>query len=94
MFFATWYFFYITISYKAFGESKGLSDYFLTICGATGSLVNAGARLLIGTLMDYVGFKKIFFVVLIIQIGISSTFDMIADVSALYMIWLYLTNVV
>ena len=84
----------MSISYKAFGESKGLSDYFLTICGSTGSLVNAGTRLLVGILMDFIGFKKIFIVVLLIQIGISSTFDMIADVSILYMIWLYLTNAV
>jgi sugar phosphate permease len=94
MFFTIWYFFYIAISFKAFGESYGMSDLFLTFAGSAGSTANALTRLCVGTLMDYVSFKKIFSCVLILQFALAMTFTAIAHNQHLFLIWLLLTNAV
>lgn len=94
MFFVIWFTFYMAISYKAYGQTKGISDMFLTVCGSTASLVNACARLVGGILMEYYSFKKIFSVVLIVQFILCLSFDYIATTPAIFLVCLCLNNAV
>jgi len=55
-------------NYKIFGLVKIEDDSFLTIVGSVGSVCNGGSRALWGILMDKFGFKKIFFLILVVQV--------------------------
>merc|ERR1712086_1163423 len=48
-----------------------LDDGVLTIAGAIGSVCNGGSRIVWAALMDKVGFKKVYFALLCIQLVIS-----------------------
>ena len=58
---------YVASVYK--GVALGyLDDSTLTLAGSLGAIANGSSRFLWATLMDYIGFKKVYACVLIIQL--------------------------
>lgn len=94
MFFAIWLFFYMAISFKSFGESKGIGDLFLTVAGSVASLVDACSRLAVGALMDYFTFKQVFSCILVTQFVLSLTFDYVASQPAVFLVCLCINNMI
>jgi hypothetical protein len=88
MFFSVLYFQYITIVFKPFGESKGLSDYFLTIAASIGMAFNCISRLFGGIILDSVRFKYYFAFVLGLSSALAFTFDHTANYEALFVIYM------
>jgi len=63
---------YIASVYKQIDLDK-ISDSQLTIAGAIGSLCNGGSRIFWATIQDGYGFKKVYYVLLTIQLFVSLT---------------------
>ena len=88
MFFSVLYFQYITIVFKPFGESKGLSDYFLTIAASIGMAFNCISRLFGGIILDKVRFKCYFAFILGLSSTLALTFDHTANYEVLFTIYM------
>ena len=58
---------FFTFSYKPIGYSAGISDDILTWATSIGTIVNCSSRFICGFLFDYVGFKKLAFVILAVE---------------------------
>ena len=57
-------------NYKIYGLLQIADDTFLTIVGSVGSVTNGCCRVFWGIMMDRFGFKKVFFIILAIQVTI------------------------
>ena len=78
--------------FKIFGESKNIDDYTLTLAGSLGAIFNGASRIFWATLQDKIGFKKVYFIVCLIQALVSSTIFFIADANKyLYVVWVCLS---
>lgn len=69
---------YLVAAYKIFGKENHIDDFTLTFAGSLGSIMNGGSKVLCGILADKIGFKKIYYAVIILQIILSSTIYFIA----------------
>lgn len=84
---------YLVAAYKIFGKENHIDDFTLTFAGSLGSVLNGGSKVLNGILADKIGFKKIYYVVLILQIILASTIYFIAQLDkAFYVIWVGLSQ--
>jgi MFS-type transporter involved in bile tolerance (Atg22 family) len=63
---------YVASVYKTINQVN-LSDKILTIAGALGSVCNGCSRIMWATLQDKFGFKKVYGVILVLQLIISTT---------------------
>jgi nitrate/nitrite transporter NarK len=63
---------YIASVYKNICLDK-LSDEQLTLAGSIGSLCNGASRIMWATLIDSYGFKRVYFVLLVIQMFVAIT---------------------
>jgi hypothetical protein len=54
--------------YKTFGEKEIDDDSFLTTVGSVGAVVNGLSRVFWSTLQDKIGFKKVYFLILTIEV--------------------------
>ena len=70
--FGSFYGLYIASAYKVSNESN-LPDKTLTIAGSIGAVCNGGSRIMWASLLDKFGFRKVFSVIMLIQLVISST---------------------
>lgn len=57
--------------YKPFGLANGIDDSFLTWAGSFSSLTQVLARFTVGAIYDIMGFRIIFFILMVITIGNS-----------------------
>jgi hypothetical protein len=80
--------------YKSFGILHINDDFFMTSVGSFGAVFNGGSRSIWSTLQDKYSFKKIFSILLVIQICLSLTLVSVASVGdyspwgkTLYMVW-------
>ena len=81
--------------YKYFGVIHINDDFFLTMVGSFGAVMNGGSRSIWSTFQDKYSFKRIFGILLIIQITLSGSLVSIASIGEgnslgkpLYMIWI------
>lgn len=89
LFFAQFYGMFMASSFKNFGCIEGdIDDFTLTIAGSIGSFFNGFGRLFWALLQDRFGFKKIYLIVLTIQVGVSASIFFIVTVNKyLYVVW-------
>ena len=64
-----------------------LSDHVLTTAGAFGSICNGGSRIMWASLQDKYGFKKVYCVIMVLQLIISATTYYVRKDGTLYIIW-------
>ena len=81
---------YIASVYKSFGSEK-LGDSVLTLAGSIGAVCNGGSRIFWANLQDYIGFKKVYFIIMILQIIVSSTIFFIRESAPIYVTWIALS---
>ena len=93
--FSSSYGMFMSHTFKALGIITINDDLFLTTVGSIGAVVNGCSRSLWATLQDKYSFKKIFFILLIIQIPLSGTLVKISELGdenwlgrPLYLIWI------
>jgi len=77
---------YMASVYKTTAQDT-LPDKVLTYAGMIGSICNGGGRVFWGTLMDKGGFKRMYFVLIIIQIILGFTIWHVRSQSFLYPLW-------
>ena len=63
---ASCYGLFVATLYKSYGYKRGYSDSFLTWVGSVAALMNGSSRPFWATLMDKLGFKRIFILILTI----------------------------
>mmetsp|Transcript_36777 Transcript_36777/g.33006 ORF Transcript_36777/g.33006 Transcript_36777/m.33006 type:complete len:141 (-) Transcript_36777:288-710(-) len=78
-------------NYKVYGLEQVNDDQFLTIVGSVGSITNGCSRAGWALALDKFGFRKVFFIVIIIQSIISATINAVSETKALYLIWYAIT---
>lgn len=76
--------YFIKPSFKNYGFTKFTDDKFLTIVAGAAFLIASLSRFVWGTIQDYIGFKKVYCAILIIQIISSLTIDHAADSKFFY----------
>jgi MFS transporter, OFA family, oxalate/formate antiporter len=81
---------FVLSSYKTFGKDKINNDEFLTTVGAVSSVFNGTFRYLWGLIMDRTSFKLSYMIMLSVQTVLIVTLYYIAEVKALYLIWISL----
>ena len=86
-FFGLFFGFTIAILYKVLPKQI-LDDRVLTTTGAVASVFNGLGRVFWAALSDKVGFKKSYAGVLVIQLAVSATVDLVKGNAALYPIWI------
>eukprot|EP00330_Aristerostoma_sp_ATCC50986_P000503 CAMPEP_0114593626 /NCGR_PEP_ID=MMETSP0125-20121206/15220_1 /TAXON_ID=485358 ORGANISM="Aristerostoma sp., Strain ATCC 50986" /NCGR_SAMPLE_ID=MMETSP0125 /ASSEMBLY_ACC=CAM_ASM_000245 /LENGTH=301 /DNA_ID=CAMNT_0001792993 /DNA_START=149 /DNA_END=1050 /DNA_ORIENTATION=+ len=75
-------------NYKVYGLEQIDDDQFMSVVGSVGAAVNGFSRAGWALALDRFGFKKIFFIIIIIQKSIvCATLDTISESKALYLIW-------
>ena len=86
---------FFAYAYKIYGENSSphppISDFSLTVVASIGSgLVNGVTRLALGTIVDKVGFKKLFFAIMSIQLVLSLSVYYAAYIESIYFICIIL----
>jgi OFA family oxalate/formate antiporter-like MFS transporter len=82
--------FFLANTYKILGEKMIDDDNFLAIVGSVSSFANGSFRFFWGQLLDKIGFKKTYFLLLTLQSSLIVTLFYVAKVKALYLIWVSL----
>eukprot|EP01015_Nassula_variabilis_P022184 TRINITY_DN403_c0_g1_i7.p1 TRINITY_DN403_c0_g1~~TRINITY_DN403_c0_g1_i7.p1 ORF type:complete len:499 (+),score=56.73 TRINITY_DN403_c0_g1_i7:70-1566(+) len=77
--------------YKTYGFDLGKSDSFLTITGSLQALSNGFSRAIWGLVLDKLGFKKVYQIILIAQLALMATINYVTTVDALFLIWVCAT---
>ncbi len=83
--------YFIKPSLKSYGSHKEYDDMFLTITGSIAFLVSAIAKFAWGAIQDKLGFKKCYFIMLCVQLGITFSFEYLPPSKPLFMIWVVMT---
>ena len=52
-------------------SDESLSDHTLTLAGAIGSMCNGGSTLIWAILVDKFGFKKVYFLIMVLELAVS-----------------------
>ena len=86
LFLGIFYGIYMAGVYKKTAQ-EDLSDNVLTLAGAIGSVCNGCSRYFWASLQDIFGFRRVYFVVMCIQMVISATIYYVKDSAALYTMW-------
>lgn len=79
---------------RSFGQLNQLSEELLSFLSKTFSLINGFGRIFWGTLFDKFGFKKLYLVVLICEVIVSSSLFYIGNSPFLYFFAISLTSFV
>lgn len=90
LYFSAFYGMFMAAVFKNFGSHKNITnDLVLTTAGAVGSVFNGSSRVFWATLQDKIGFKKVYFCVLCIQLILSSSVYWVASpkLEVLYVVY-------
>ena len=82
--------YYVASNFKSYGSIDIPDDQFMTIVGAVGSTLNGVSRICWATLFDYFGFKKVYISLVIVDVAIAFTFELIHTVRFLYLLWVWI----
>jgi len=83
--------YFMKVSYKNYGGTQFKDDAFLTTVAGVGFLVGTLSRLFWGVLQDHIGFKKVYFFILLIQILVSFTMTQVSSSRGMYLLWVSLS---
>lgn len=83
------YGFYLLGAFKQYGQTQIADDEFLSLAGSVGLLLNGVFRIFWSTLLDHFAFKKVFSILLGIQLLMIS----VVEISVFYR-WFYFVVVV
>jgi len=72
MFLANIYIIFFMYQYKSFGLAHGISDFTLSLAGSVSGITQAITRLSTGYFYDKVGFKTLFYIIIIINLICST----------------------
>ena len=78
---------YIASVYKAVSDNC-LSDYILTLAGSLGSICNGSSRIIWSYFQDIYGFKRVYFCILILQLFLSLTINLVKCNQILYPLYI------
>jgi Na+/melibiose symporter-like transporter len=78
---------FISYVFKSFGEDQINDDAFITTVGTVGSIMNGASRSFWATIQDKLGYKRIYFPILIIQMCIGFSFYFVSKSKPLFLIW-------
>lgn len=84
--------YYIIGAYKNFGQETIHDDQFLTVVGSIGSVFNGCFRYAWAHAMEMYNFKIVYLILCGIQVVTMSTLYFVADVEALFFIWICAIN--
>lgn len=90
LFLGIFYGIYMAAVYKKTAQDY-LDDDILTLAGAIGSICNGCSRYLWASLQDHYGFRRVYFVVMVIQLAISATIWNVRTNPHLYPVWVALS---
>lgn len=79
--------YYIAANFKSYGSIGIPDDQFMTIVGAIGSSFNGFSRLFWAYLFDIFGFKKVYFILLCLEIPVAFTLTIVHKSKFLYLVW-------
>ena len=82
--------YFMASNFKTYGIEKISDDGFLTLVGSLSALCNGGGRFLWGCLSDKFDFKKIYLIILTIQIIDVATIQFISQYKIAYLFWVCL----
>ena len=80
--------FYISQIYKSFGEVHIPDDAFMTTVGTVANILNFSGRIFWPIMQDRFKFKPLFFIILVTQISIGLTLNLVRSSKVLYFIWI------
>jgi len=79
---------FIKLSFKNFGATLYGSDAFLSSVATIGFIVGTVAQLLWGPIQDKLGFRKVYFFILIMQVILCFTMVQASQHPTLYAVWI------
>ncbi len=79
--------YFMASNFKNYGISKISDDSFLTLVGSLGCVFNGGGRFFWGVLSDKLDFKKVYLIILTIQIIDIATLRFVSEYKIAYLIW-------
>lgn len=79
--------YYISMNFKTFGGTFIQDDKFITVAGSFGALFNAFGRIVWAPLFDILGFKIMYFALLMLEMGIAYSFWAVHFTPELYLVW-------
>ena len=74
----------IAVKFKDYGLIKINDDEFLTLIGSIGFIFNSSFRIIWGSLMDFFGFKKVYWVLLSFQLALICSLSSISGFKSAY----------
>ena len=80
--------YFLAANFKNYGMTKIPNDSFLTLVGSLSSLCNGGGRIFWGILSDKFDFKKVYTIILLIQLLDIATLRFISNYELPYLIWI------
>lgn len=80
----------ISVQFKDLGLKTIDDDEFLTLIGSIGFVINSTFRIIWGYLMDKFGFKKVYWVLILIQLALICSLNAISQNKSCYFIWICL----
>mmetsp|Transcript_9153 Transcript_9153/g.10362 ORF Transcript_9153/g.10362 Transcript_9153/m.10362 type:complete len:208 (-) Transcript_9153:184-807(-) len=83
--------FFMAGNFKTYEMIDIPDDRFITIVGSIGAVVNGLSRTCWSTMQDIYGFKRVYMALVIIEMLLAFSLDIIHKVKFLYLIWAMLT---
>ena len=81
------YAFFMKVAFKSYGSTVYKDDVYLTNIAKIGFLVSAISRLAWVLVMEVIGFKAVYMVMLVLQLGLAFSMTYIVENPVLYTIW-------
>lgn len=78
---------------KYYGNSKFNNDLFLTFIGILAFFTSSASKFAWGAVQDYLGFSRVYMIILIVQLGVILLLDFVTNTEAMYAIWIFLVFV-
>lgn len=85
--FGTFFGYLMANNYKVYGLTRINNDAFVTLVGSIGSLVNGASRAIWAAFYDKYGFKRVYFVLLVVQAALSVSLHYISTIQGVYLLW-------
>ena len=89
--FSLMYAFFMKVAFKSYGSTIYDDDVYLTNVAKVGFMTAAISRFGWAALMEMIGFKPVYMILLVLQLILAFSMTSIADNPTLYMIWVSVT---
>ena len=75
-------------NFKSYAQKDIHDDHFITLVGSMGAVFNAISRPFWSSLVDFIGFKTVYLIMLILQVIFSFTLETVHENKMCFMIWM------